>query len=74
MPRRVAKKVWVSTNLVKKNNNHTSAKSNGQKTQKKIDLAKMRKKTQISESKVQMTKSRAGKNAKGQKYEKGSKS
>ena len=34
----------------------------------------MRKKTQISESKVQMTKSKARKNAKGQKYEKGSKS
>ena len=34
----------------------------------------MRKKTQISERKVQMTKSKAGKNAKGQKYEKGSKS
>ena len=34
----------------------------------------MRKKTQISERKVQMTKSKARKNAKGQKYEKGSKS
>ena len=57
----------------KKQQPHLSKKQRA-KNPKKIDLAKMRKKTQISESKVQMTKSRAGKNAKGQKYEKGSKS
>ena len=36
MPRRVAKKVWVTTKLVKKNNNHTSAKKQRAKCQKKI--------------------------------------
>ena len=59
----------------KKQQPHLSKKATGKMSKnKKIDLAKMRKKTQISESKVQMTKSKARKNVKGQKYEKGSKS